>query len=165
MLPGFYIKTVSGDGSCIIHAFVQGLKALGHTVTFDSVLSSLRTELRKDEYQEACVEGTNVVEEFEKYVNNPLSNYNEDVADMYFEALTMVYEVNVTVFQSDDKKCDILDVNLNKDNNFKSTLYFVCTLSPHFDPIIPIQSDSDSDDSLILTHVTVGGVNDGKFQY
>ena len=69
-MPGFYIKTVSGDGSCIISSFVEALKALGLNVTFQSVLSSLRHELEKDKYQEACEEGTIVAEQFEKYVKD-----------------------------------------------------------------------------------------------
>ena len=99
-LPGFYIKSVSGDGYCIIHSFVEALKALGHNVTFNTVSSSLRTELQKEQYREASLQDTNITEAFDEFMKNPLSNYDQDITDMFFEALTMAYQVNVIVFQS-----------------------------------------------------------------
>ena len=149
-MPGYYIKAVIGDGYCIINSFVEALNALNFNVTFNSVVSRLRTELEKDVYTDASVNGADVIKAFDQYLEKPLEHYNTDFTDMYFEGLSMAYGVNVTLFQSDTEKCEIIDVNLNKDNNFLHTLYFVRTLSSHFDPVLPIrcvdtQNDSEND--------------------
>ena len=164
-MPGYYVKAVVGDGYCIINSFVEALNALDFNVTFNSVVSKLRIELEKEVYTDASVNGADVIEAFDQFLDKPLVHYNTDFTDMYFEALTMAYKVNVTLFQSDTEKCEIIDVNLNKDNEFQHTLYFVRTLSSHFNPVLPIRcvdsqgavlNESDgyeSDGSIVLVKV------------
>ena len=108
------MKAVVGDGYCIINSFVEALNALDFNVTFNSVVSKLRIELEKEVYTDASVNGADVIEAFDQFLDKPLVHYNTDFTDMYFEALTMAYKVNVTLFQSDTEKCEIIDVNLNK---------------------------------------------------
>ena len=149
-MPGYYIKSVSPDGYCIIHAVVEALAAVGRPVTFNNVSSSLRIELQKEQYQETWVPSgplfLDLINTFDEFMHNPLANYDQDITDLFFEALAMIHKVNITIFQSDSEKCDIIHVNMNKDSNsFQHTLYFVRTLSLHFDPVIPITDNTETD--------------------
>ena len=105
-------------------------------------------------YDHISIDGVSMVQEFEEFLKNPLGKYNNNSSDIYLEALGMAYRVNIITFQSDCTDCRILE-NINKDNSFEHTLYFVRTVSPHFDAVIPvsckdIDSDSDSGESLVI---------------
>ena len=72
----------------------------------------------------------------DEFFDNPLRKYSQSVADVFLEALSMIYKVNIIVFQSNESICDIIN-NINQDNNFPHTLYFVRAGSLHFDPVVP----------------------------
>ena len=161
-MPGYYIKTVPGDGLCIIYAFVECLQSIGFGHSFNDVVVSLREELQKDIYNAVynpSLNGVDLVQELDGYLENPLAKYDSQVSDIYLEALGMAYKVNIVIFQSNCEKCRILE-NINAANSFDHTIYFVRTESLHFDPVVPILCDtktdddgSDSDDSVAITDV------------
>ena len=100
--------------------------------------------------------------ELEQYLEDPLSQYDKAITDLFLDALGMAFKVNIKILQSDCSKCYFFD-QVNTSNLFKDTLYFVRTESLHFDPIVSsnyaedrnINIDSDSDASI----VTIGEVN------
>ena len=99
---------------------------------------------------------TNVITQLDKYLEDPLNEYEKDTVDFFLPALGRAYRVNVLIFQSDCEKCVILDDSVHTDNALhKKTLYFVRTLSLHVDPIVPLSSlpfmSSDADDSDVDT--------------
>ena len=163
-LPGFYISPVPTDGLCIIHSFVECLKSVNIKATFQSVTKSLREELSKDKYQKASSDNVVVIDAFDEFLKKPLSNYEADTTDMYIEALSMAYKVNVTIVQSDAVECKTFAVN--GDNHYQQTFYLVRTLSPHFDPVIPLclensdnnnNSTNDLNDKIL--HDTTGSTD------
>ena len=88
----------------------------------------------------------------DKYLENPLNEYEKDTVDFFLPALGRAYGVNVLIFQGDCEKCVILDDSVHTDNALhKKTLYFVRTLSLHVDPVVLLSSlpfvSSDADDS------------------
>ena len=135
-LPDHYIKPVPRDGLCILNAFRENLSSIDQEETVESIAAALRIELEKDAYKNAVVEGTDLLAEVDKFFDNPLRNYSQSVADVFLEALSMVYKVNIIVFQSNESICDIIN-NINQDNKFPHTLYFVRAGSLHFDPVVP----------------------------
>ena len=163
-LPGYFIKPVPGDGLCIINAFAEGLRSIGFNESFNCVVSSLKQELQREIYHEiysSSLNGVSLVGELNQYLANPLAAYDSHISDIYLEALSMAYEVNIIIFQSSCTDCRILE-NINKDNFFQHTLYFVRTESLHFDPVIPIHCKeglSDSSGSLINTDLDDGPNN------
>ena len=155
ILPNHVIKPVPGDGFCIIHAFQENLKSIGRTESFEEITLSLQQELQKNKYQKSVTNNIVVLDEFRKYMENPSSQYDKEITDLFLDALGMAYRVNLIVFRSDCKNCYIMDY-INPDNGFKDTLYFVRTISVHIDPVVPsadreIAEQSDSDDSVVLT--------------
>ena len=85
-MPDHYIKSVSADGYCIIHAVVEALTAVGRPVKFHTVSSSLRTELQKQKYQETWVPSEplflDLIHAFDEFMDNPLGNYDRDITDL-----------------------------------------------------------------------------------
>ena len=69
---------------------------------------------------------------------------------MFLLSLDNAYKVNTTVLQSSENHCWTTDLT-NLSNNFTKNLYFGKSLSPHIDPILPVD-DKDSDDDIIITH-------------
>ena len=47
--------------------------------------------------------------ELEKFLDNPLAYYTEDISDLFLLALGNAFKVNVTVFQSNTEGCWIAD--------------------------------------------------------
>ena len=65
-----------------------------------------------------------------------MAYYNSNTADLFLVALGNAYKANIMVFQSNEQKCWICDIN-NNEHSFSSRLHFARTLSPHVDPIVP----------------------------
>ena len=76
------------------------------------------------------------MQELELFLDNPLAYYNNNTADLFLVALGNAYKVNILVFQSNEQKCWIYDLN-NNEHSFSCTLYFARRLSPHLDSIVP----------------------------
>ncbi len=160
--PSHTIKSVPGDGYCIIHAFREGLNSIGRTESFENITSTLRIELSNDRYKNCLSDShhMDLLNQFEHYLKNPLAYYDKDITDLFLDALGMAYKVNIIVFRSDRTNCYILDQS-NPANSFEHTLHFVRTESEHVDPVLPINrisgyEISDSDDSIVITGVTEG---------
>ena len=145
-MPDHFVKPVPRDGLCILNAFRENLSSLGLEETVESIAAALRIELDKDAYKDAVVEGTNLLAEVDQFFEIPLWKYSQSVADVFLEALSMIYKVNIIVFQSNVSICDIIN-NINPDNNFQHTFYFVRAGSLHFDPVLPIISTKDTKDN------------------
>ena len=147
-LPTYKIKPVPRDGYCIIHAYREALLYCGWVVTFEELVEKLRKELtdRKDYYMSmSLIDDTDILEEFEEYMRDPMSKYDKDIADYFLYALGSAFKVNVILFQSDDKTCRIMDQTENG-TTYNDNCYFVRTLSLHWDPVTPtvlLESDSD----------------------
>ena len=148
-LPEHRIKQVTPDGFCIIYAFLEGLLSIGRKETFQSVAAALREQLQTESFQASSASTQNIVEEFDSYMEDPLSQYDQDTADLYLDGLGLAYKVNIVTFRSDCKKC--VELNLvNPLNSFEKTLYFLRTESVHIDPVVPlvyeIQDENDDID-------------------
>ena len=77
--------------------------------------------------------------ELDKFLESPLTYYNESTSDLFLAALGNAYKVNITVFQSDEKRCWICDLSDNT-NSYSTTVHFARTLSPHIDPVVNLLS-------------------------
>ena len=95
--------------------------------------------------------------EFDQYLEDPLSQYDKAITDLFLDALGMAFKVNIKILQSDCSKCYFFD-QVNTSNLFEDTLYFVRTEPLHFDPVVPsnyaedrnINTDSDSHGSIVI---------------
>ena len=162
-MPGYYVKSVPRDGLCILHAFRECLLSIGVGESYHDVVVALRNEIQKDIYNDiysSSLNGVNLVQELDRYIENPLAEYDSHISDIYLEALGMAYGVNIIVFQSNCEEVRILE-NINADNHFEHTVYFVRTLSLHFDPVIPVfyadpAEGSESGDSVTITDFITG---------
>ena len=113
------------------------------------------------------------MDKLEHYLEDPLSQYDKAITDLFLDALGMAFKVNIKILQSDCSKCYFFD-QVNTLNLFKDTLYFARTESLHFDPVVPlnyaedrnINIDSDSDASIVIIDEVnadnVGEINDIK---
>ena len=72
---------------------------------------------------------------FERFLENPLWQYNENTTDLFLHALGNSYNVNIIVIKSDRNSSWIEDITPN-DGGENKTLYFVKTLPEHIDPIL-----------------------------
>ena len=90
----------------------------------------------KDELSGFSETDVDIVNELDKLFENPLANYGNNTNDLYLKVLGDAYKVNTVIFQSDAKKCWIVDMS-NVENPYTDTLYFARTLSLHIDPVIP----------------------------
>ena len=142
-LPGYVIHPVPRDGLCIFNAFRVNLLGVGQHETIETISSRLKSELEKDEYMHYMTEDKDIVEEVDRFLKDPLKLYNKDIADIFLEALSMAFKVNIIIFQSDVVQCQILE-NINPNNMFRHTIYFVRGTSLHFDPVIPISMPSST---------------------
>ena len=125
VLPNFGIKSVPGDGLCIIHAFCERLSYIGRNQTLEQIKGALRQEMPHfQKYSD-----TNVITQLDKYLEDPLNEYEKNTTvDFFLPAFGRAYGVNVLIFQSDCEKCVILDDSVHTDNALhKKTLYFVRT--------------------------------------
>ena len=111
--------------------------------------------------------------EFDQYLEDPLSQYDKAITDLFLDALGMAFKGNIKILQSDCSKCYFFD-QVNTSNLFEDTLYFVRTESLHFDSVVPsnyaedrnINTDSDSDASIVINGEVntdnVGEIKDTK---
>ena len=135
---------------------------------FDDLTTCLRNELQSKKYQTFKTYDINIVNELGQYVEDPLSQYDKAITDLFLDALGMAFKVNIKILQSDCSKCYFFD-QVNTSNLFKDTLYFVRTESLHFDPVVPsnyaedrnTNIDSDSDASIVIID-DVGEIKDIK---
>ena len=72
---------------------------------------------------------------FERFLKNPLGQYNENTTHLFLHVLGNSYNVNIIVFKSDRNSSWIEDITPN-DGGENKTLYFVKTLSKHIDLIL-----------------------------
>ena len=143
-LPGYIINPVPRDGLCILNSFCVNLRSIGLFESVETVAATLRSELAKDEYRSYFTDEIDVSNEVEEFLRNPLKMYNQEIADVFLEALSMAYQVNIIVFESDEERCNILN-NINEDNSFAHTIYFVRAGSLHFNPVVPVSSLDEVD--------------------
>lgn len=110
----------------------------GFTLSLQEIKETLEKHLIKfQDFYKNYAPDIDPVEELNKLFNAPLQEYNNDTSDLYIFALGNAYDVNVVFFQSTNTKCYIVDIS--NEDPFPDTLYFARTLSPHVDPVIPIQ--------------------------
>ena len=72
---------------------------------------------------------------FERFLENPLGQNNENTTDLFLHDLGNSYNLNIIVIKSDRNSSWIEDITPN-DGGENKTLYFVKILSQHIDPII-----------------------------
>ena len=51
--------------------------------------------------------------ELDKFLESPLTYFNESTSDLFLAALENAYKVNIIVFLSDEKRCWICDLSDN----------------------------------------------------
>lgn len=92
--PTHRIKPVPGDGCSIIHAFLESLRSIDHTETFKNITSALRNELTNVRYKNSTTisNDTDLINQFEQYLNDPLSFINKVIFDLFLDALGMAYK-------------------------------------------------------------------------
>ena len=63
----------------ISNAFKEGISTLESAHNFDEIFSALRTELNTNKifYQGFCQDNIDIIEEFERYLEDPLANYGK----------------------------------------------------------------------------------------
>ena len=83
VLPNFGIKSVPGDGLCIIHVFRESLSYIGRKQTLEQIKGALRQEM--PHYQKYS--DTNVITQLDKYLEDPLKEYEKDTVDFFLPAL------------------------------------------------------------------------------
>lgn len=137
-LQNHAIIQVPKDGLCLLHAFKECLNSLDRVQTLEELKVSLKTEMSKDVYKQYSVT-LDLEAEVEQYIKDPLKYYGRDTTDLFLDALGMIYQVNIIVFQSDSEKCEIIN-QINPTNKFEDTIYFVRTLSEHLDAVVPVES-------------------------
>ena len=128
--------------------FVKACPILVENQTLEQIKGALRQEM--PHYQKYS--DTNVITQLDKYLEDPLNEYEKDTVDFFLPANGRAYGVKVLIFQSDCEKCVILDDSVHTDNALHTkSLYFVRTLSLHVDPVVLLSSlpfaSSDADDS------------------
>ena len=112
-------------------------------------------------YRQFSVDNFDVLVELEKFLDNPLGYYTEDIFDLLLLALGNAFKVNVIVFQSNTERCWIVDSSKNSSD--LPSLYFGRTLSAHIEPIIKNKQTSkednfDEDDVAITKYIGGSGV-------
>ena len=151
MMPGYQIKSIQGDGLCIIRSFQESMKAIDQHVQVDDILAALRSEILQNFqfYGNFCEANVNILMELDKFLKEPLKYYNTDACDTFLMALGNAFKCKIVVFQASVDRC--WTVNLSKENEMlPKTLYFARGVSDHLDPVVPLQEDSSDSDIEIL---------------
>ena len=78
------------------------LNAIGNQVTIDALKDLPRKEVTDNysfysSFSEGC---TNVIEEIEMFISNPLKHYASDTADLILQALAKALSIKGTVFKN-----------------------------------------------------------------
>jgi len=155
-LPNFEIQPVVGDGLCMLSSFTKALSSIhNETFTMSTVIDALRKEINSNnEFYNSFLESDMIIEEeIERYLESPLDFYDTNSSDLIITALRNAFKVNAIVFQSNYKRCWIIDLS-DSNKRFQKTVFFGRSESKHLDPILPkIQSQSDDSDLEITTIV------------
>ena len=157
-LPGYKIKPVAGDGLCMVNSFSEALiHVTGNQTTREDVISQLRRELltKFDFYKIFSSKDIDILIELDKFLESPLTHYNESTSDLFLAALENAYKVNIIVFQSDERCCWICDLSDNT-YSYSTTLHFARTLSPHLNPVVKFAEPVEDDDEVIITEIIAG---------
>ena len=115
-LPGYKIKPVPGDGLCMVNLFLEALTHVtGNQTTRKDVISQLRRELltKFDFYKMFSSKDIDILIELDKFLESPLTYFNESTSDLFLAALGNACKVNIIVFLSDEKRCWICDLSGN----------------------------------------------------
>ena len=136
-LPSHKIFHVEGDELCTLRSFLMRIRStLEIDLTLDDIISTLREEYSENAhiYQSFSADD-DLCTAFERFLENPFGQYNENTTDLFLHALGNSYNVNIIDIKSDRNSSWIEDITSN-DGGENKTLYFVKTLSEHIDPIL-----------------------------
>ena len=129
----------------------------GNQTTRKDVISQLRRELltKFDFYKMFSSKDIDILIELDKFLESPLTYFNESTSDLFLAALGNACKVNIIVFLSDEKRCWICDLSDNT-NIYWTTLHFFRTLSPHIDPVVKFAERMEDDDEVTITEIIPG---------
>ena len=139
----------------MVNSFLEALAHVtGNQTTRKDVISQLRRELltKFDLYKMFSSKDIDILIELDKFLESPLTYYNESTSDLFLAALGNAYKVNIIVFQSDGKRCWICDLSDNT-NSYSTTLHFTRILSPHMDPVVKFAEPLEDDDEVTITDI------------
>ena len=139
----------------MVNSFLEALtQVTGNQTTRKDVISQLRRELltKLDFYKTLSSKDIDILIELDKFLESPLTYYNESTSDLFLAALGNAYKVNIIVFQSDEKRCWISD----NTNSYSTTLHFARILSPHIDPVVKFAEPMEDDDEVTITEIIPG---------
>ena len=159
-VPRRKIKPVAGDRLCMVNLLLEALTHVtGNQATRKDVVSQLQRDLvTKFDFHKMfsmSSKDIDILTELDKFLESPLTCYNESTSDLFLAALGNVYKVNIIIFQSDEKRCWICDLSENT-NSYSTTLYFSRTLSPHIDPVVKLAEPMEDDDEVTITKIIQG---------
>ena len=106
-LPGYKIKPVAGDELCMVNLILEPLTHVtGNQTTQKDVISQLRRGLltKFDFYKMFSSKDIDILSELDKFLESPLTYHAESTSDLFLAAFENAYEVNIIVFQSDEKR-------------------------------------------------------------
>ena len=88
-LPGYDIKSVAGDGMCILHLFVEGLQRIDNKFTLSEAKSSLRGELISNHayYKDFSPDKISILDELQLFLYSPMEYYNINNVHLFFYTL------------------------------------------------------------------------------
>ena len=106
IFPKHVVHPAPLDGLCILNSFLVILRTLNKNETVESIKFALLNELQKEIYLNVVGDTTAKVEQF---FSHPLRNYGNEYVDVFLETLSMTFEVNIIIFQSNEYSCEILN--------------------------------------------------------
>ena len=144
----------------MVNSFLEALTHVtGNQTARKDVASQLQRELlTKFDFHKMfsmSSKDIDILTELDKFLESPLTCYNESTSDLFLAALGSAYKVNIIIFQSDEKRCWICDLSENT-NSYSTTLYFSRTLSPHIDPVVKLAEPMEDDDEVTITKIIQG---------
>ena len=144
----------------MVNSFLEALTHVtGNQTARKDVVSQLQRELlTKFDFHKMfsmSSKDIDILTELDKFLESPLTCYNESTSDLFLAALGSAYKVNIIIFHSDEKRCWICDLSENT-NSYSTTLYFSRTLSPHIDPVVKLAEPVEDDDEVTITKIIQG---------
>ena len=139
----------------MVNLFLEALTHVtGNQTTRKDVISQFRRELltKFDFYKMFSSKDIDILIELDKFLESPLTYFNESTSDLFLAALGNACKVNIIVFLSDEKRCWICDLSGNT-NLYWTTLHFTRTLSPHIDPVVKFAEPMEDDDEVTITEI------------
>ena len=134
----FRLVHIPKDGVCVLSAFQGNMR---NVMKIDIEIEDLKTGLRCeilsniDNYKPFVVNDVDIPLELERYLDNPLENFDTSSCDFYIIALANYFRVNVKILHSNTPRCwlsEYIDINPTSGE----ILYFARSLSNHIDAII-----------------------------